>query len=90
MEKSVSYNEILDLIVYAEEIVKKVEEYKADDGKVSFSEWIKVFSSTAPEAVKAVVGAMKIGSDKLTADEMTELGTRAFLLIGKIAEIFIK
>jgi len=89
-EKSVSFQESLDVFVYMEALLNKLEEYKADDGKVSFGEWVKTFSSTAPEAVKAVVGSWNIGSDKFTNEELIELGSKAFVLVGKLAQIVVK
>ena len=72
------------------EILDDVKESKADDGKVSTMEWMKIAMENAGDAVEAFQGVDQIDDEltNLDADEVKEVAYMGVILMKKFAETF--
>lgn len=89
--KKLGIEELLDVIIFADKLVGEMKKAKADDGKISKDEILKIIAATMPEAMKAVMGVWKTPSElaDLDAKEKEQLFTAGLSVIVKLVELFI-
>ena len=91
-EKKLTIEETLDVYDYADVVVKKLAEHKADDGKIDGGEITSTLVSTVPSAVKAIVGAGDVSAElkDLDNEELMILATRGAALAQALVALFTK
>jgi len=79
-----------DLLNYGSALVAKLEEQKADDGKLDISEVIMTLISTAPDGIQAMMGSDEIPSEikRMSAEQKESSLMDATDTIRRLFELF--
>jgi hypothetical protein len=86
MSKKLTIKETLDIFNFVETTLGELIAHKSDDGKIDTGEWLKTAVSTAPSAIKAVMGMQDVIAEMQDIDdaEMKILAGRGVSLAQKL------
>ena len=91
-ENKMGIEESKDVIEFAELLIDKLIEHKADDGKIDMAEFAFTAVESAPAAVAALVGAGDIPAElkDLSDEERDELIAMALPVLKKLIGMFFE
>ena len=83
--------ESMEIVTYADSVLNKLVEAKADDNKIDGGEVAAALAATAPEAVKAIWGSWDAPKElgELSDEEKQRLLDASFPVVLKLFGLFI-
>lgn len=92
MSNAYGIEETMDLVEFADKIVKSLAAHKADDGKIDGAEIASTLVSAAPAAISAMVGSGDISDElaDLSDEEREQLIQAAMPVLMALAGMFFK
>lgn len=90
-ENKFGIKESLDVVAFADVLVKKLHEKKADDGKIDGTEIGTALATSAPEAIKAIWGAGSVSKElgELSEEEKNQLLDKAMPVLLNLVHLFV-